>query len=60
MRFQWPCDEEIDRLTDFLSNFLDVAEAQAEALRLTRDNFDLCELLRIMADLYEPSTRLPT
>ena len=34
---------------------LDVAEAKADALRLTRSEVDLDELLRIMVDLYEPS-----
>ena len=29
--------------------------ARADALRLTRSEFDLCELLRTMIDLYEPS-----
>ena len=47
--------EELDRLTDFLTKSLDVAEARADALRLTREELDLCELLRIMANLYEPS-----
>jgi signal transduction histidine kinase len=47
--------EELDRLTDFLNKSLDVAEAQADALRLTREEVDLCELMKIMVDLYEPS-----
>jgi signal transduction histidine kinase len=47
--------EELDRLTDFLNKSLDVAEARADALRLTRSSIDLCELLRTMIDLYEPS-----
>jgi signal transduction histidine kinase len=47
--------EEIDRLTDFLNKSLDVAEARADALRLTRSSIDLGELLRVMIDLYEPS-----
>jgi signal transduction histidine kinase len=47
--------EELDRLTDFLNKSLDVAEAKADALRLTRCEVDLDELLRIMIDLYEPS-----
>ena len=47
--------EELDRLTDFLNKSLDVAEAKADALRLTRSEVDLDELLRIMIDLYEPS-----
>jgi signal transduction histidine kinase len=47
--------EELDRLTEFLNKSLDVAEAKADALRLTRCEVDLDELLRIMIDLYEPS-----
>jgi signal transduction histidine kinase len=47
--------EELDRLTDFLNKSLDVAEARADALRLTRSDVDLGELLRTMIDLYEPS-----
>ncbi|HEV2485771.1 MAG TPA: ATP-binding protein [Terracidiphilus sp.] len=47
--------DELDRLTDFLNKSLDVAEAKADALRLTRTAIDLNELLRVMIDLYEPS-----
>ena len=47
--------EELDRLTDFLNKSLDVAEAKADALRLSRTELDLDELLRVMIDLYEPS-----
>jgi len=47
--------DELDRLTDFLNKSLDVAEAKADALRLTRSEVDLNELLRVMIDLYEPS-----
>ena len=47
--------DELDRLTDFLNMSLDVAEAKADALRLTRGAIDLNELLRVMIDLYEPS-----
>lgn len=47
--------DELDRLTDFLNKSLDVAEAKADALRLSRSAIDLDELLRIMIDLYEPS-----
>jgi signal transduction histidine kinase len=47
--------EELDRLTDFLNKSLDVAEAKADALRLSCSEIDLDELLRIMFDLYEPS-----
>jgi signal transduction histidine kinase len=47
--------DELDRLTDFLNTSLDVAEAKADALRLSKSEIDLDELLRIMIDLYEPS-----
>lgn len=47
--------DELDRLTDFLNKSLDVAEAKADALRLTRSAIDLNELLGVMIDLYEPS-----
>jgi signal transduction histidine kinase len=46
--------DELDRLTDFLNKSLDVAEAKADALRLTPSVIDLDELLRVMTDLYEP------
>ena len=47
--------EELDRLCEFLDSSLDVAEAKADALRLSRTTLDLNELLRVMIDLYEPS-----
>jgi signal transduction histidine kinase len=47
--------DELDRLTDFLNKSLDVAEARADALRLTRCEVDLGALLQTMIDLYEPS-----
>jgi signal transduction histidine kinase len=47
--------DEVDRLTDFLNKSLDVAEAKADALRLSPTAIDLDELLRAMIDLYEPS-----
>lgn len=46
--------EELDRLTEFLTKSLDVAEARAGALRLTRTEIDLDQLMRAMIDLYEP------
>ncbi len=46
--------EELDRLSEFLNTSLDVAEAQADALRLSRTEVDLDELVRGMIDLYEP------
>src|ERR1700678_138227 len=47
--------DELDRLSEFLNPSLDVAEAKADALRLSRTDVDLDELVRIMIDLYEPS-----
>jgi len=47
--------DEVDRLTEILTKSLDVAEAQVDALRLTRTAIDLDELLRVMMELYEPS-----
>jgi signal transduction histidine kinase len=47
--------DELDRLSEFLNTSLDVAEAKADALRLSRTNVDLDELIRVMIDLYEPS-----
>lgn len=46
--------DEVDRLTEFLNTSLDVAEANADALRLSRSEIDLDELVRGMIDLYEP------
>jgi len=47
--------EEVDRLSDFLTKSLDVAEANADALHLRRVPVDLDRLVRSMVDLYEPS-----
>jgi signal transduction histidine kinase len=47
--------EALDRLTEFLNTSLDVAEGKADALRLSRSEIDLEELVRVMIDLYEPS-----
>jgi len=46
--------DELDRLTEFLNTSLDVAEAKADALRLSRTEVDLDALVRGMIDLYEP------
>jgi signal transduction histidine kinase len=46
--------DELDRLTEFLNTSLDVAEAKADALRLSRTVVDLDELVRGMIGLYEP------
>ncbi|HUB28922.1 MAG TPA: HAMP domain-containing sensor histidine kinase [Terracidiphilus sp.] len=47
--------EELDQLTDFLNKSLDVAEARADALRLSVADIDLSRLVETMVDLYEPS-----
>jgi signal transduction histidine kinase len=47
--------DELDRLSEFLNTSLDVAEAKADALRLSKTDVDLDELVRNMIDLYEPS-----
>jgi signal transduction histidine kinase len=46
--------DELDRLTEFLNTSLDVAEAKADALRISRTEVDLDELVRVMIGLYEP------
>lgn len=46
--------DELDRLTEFLNTSLDVAEAKADALRLSLATVDLDEVIRSMLDLYEP------
>ena len=45
---------EIDRLTEILNQSLDVAEAQAHALRLEAERIDLEQLLDGMIELYQP------
>jgi signal transduction histidine kinase len=47
--------EELDRLTEFLNMSLDLAEAKADALRLSLTEIDLTELMSLMSGLYEPS-----
>jgi signal transduction histidine kinase len=47
--------EEIDKLSNFLTQSLDVAEAHADALRLRKENIDLRQLVLSMVNLYEPS-----
>ena len=47
--------EEIDHLTEMLSQTLDVAEAEAGALRMDRERVDLDVLLARMVELYAPS-----
>jgi signal transduction histidine kinase len=47
--------EVLDRLSQFLAESLDVAEANADALRLTLTEVDLEDTLVSMIDLYDPS-----
>ncbi len=47
--------EELDRLADLLTRSLDVAEAEAGALRMHPTNLDVGELIQTMIELYEPS-----
>ncbi len=47
--------EELDRLTDFLCQTLDISEAKADALRLTRSEIELSELLSVMIEVYGPT-----
>lgn len=47
--------DELDRVTSFLNTSLDVAEAKADALRLSPSEIDLDELIRSTAEFYEPS-----
>lgn len=47
--------DDLDRLCEFLTKSLDVAEAGADALRLHKEAVDLDSLLETMTHLYEPS-----
>jgi signal transduction histidine kinase len=47
--------DELDRLCEFLTKSLDLAEAGADALRLHKEAVDLDGLLETMTHLYEPS-----
>jgi signal transduction histidine kinase len=44
--------EDIDLLTDFLRQTLNVSQAKAGALQLVRSEIDLNELVKVMIDLY--------
>lgn len=46
--------DEIDRLTEILNQSLDIAEAEADALRLEAKRIDLEALLLTMIELYRP------
>lgn len=45
----------LDRLSQLLNTTLDLAEANAGALQLRKEPIDLADLIRQMADLYQPS-----
>jgi signal transduction histidine kinase len=47
--------EALDRLSQFLNESLDVAEANADALRLNRSEVNLETVLSSMIDLYDPT-----
>ncbi len=47
--------EGLDRLSQLLNTTLDLAEAEAGALHLDRDVFDLSNLMRQHVDLYQPA-----
>jgi len=47
--------EGLDRLSDLLNTTLDIAEAEAGALRLDRTPVDLTELITRLADIYQPA-----
>jgi signal transduction histidine kinase len=47
--------EELDRLSEFLNQYLDVAEARAGALRLWLRPLDLTAIVSDMVELYQPA-----
>jgi signal transduction histidine kinase len=47
--------EGLDRLLHLLNTTLDLAEAQAGALRLERNAIDISQVLRQLADVYQPA-----
>jgi signal transduction histidine kinase len=47
--------EGLDRLSQMLNTALDLAEADAGALRLQKEPIDLAELVRQLLDLYQPA-----
>ncbi|HZQ71217.1 MAG TPA: ATP-binding protein [Terriglobales bacterium] len=47
--------EGLDRLSDLLNTTLDLAEAEAGALRLDRTPVDLTELITRLSDIYQPA-----
>jgi signal transduction histidine kinase len=47
------CLEESERVLTILKTLLDVAEAEAGVMKLEKTEFDLCQLLHEVADLYD-------
>lgn len=47
--------DDLDQLNNFLNTTLDVSEAKADALRLSRSEIDLAGLVRAITDFFEPS-----
>jgi signal transduction histidine kinase len=47
------CVEESERVLSMLATLMDIAEAESGTMRLERRPFDLCRLIREVADLYQ-------
>ena len=47
------CVEESERVLSMLGTLMDIAEAEAGTMRLERRPFDLCRLIREVADMYQ-------
>ena len=47
--------EELDRLLQLLDTTLDLAEAEAGALHMNHSSVDLSEVVRQLADIYQPA-----
>ena len=47
------CVEESERVLSMLATLMDIAEAEAGTMRLERRPFDLCQLIREVADMYQ-------
>ncbi len=47
------CVEESERVLSMLNTLMDIAEAEAGTMRLARQPFDLCRLVREVADMYQ-------
>ena len=47
------CVEESERVLSILNVLLDVTEAEAGMMKLSRENVDLCQLLREVVELYQ-------